>query len=77
MTTDVLHQVTENGEKVKTLLSRKALGFTPLALSYRSYDNLLVVGGDSDRIKTFKLLPKDFKKKGWTREYSADGDTLP
>ena len=65
-TSDVLHQVTEDGDKVTSLLSWKSLGFSPLSLSYRPSDRLLVVGGECDRVKTFKLIPKDLKRKGWT-----------
>ena len=73
-TSDVLQQVTLNGERIVSLLTWKAVGFTPLALSYRPSDSILVIGGHNDRIKTFKLLPRDFKRKGWRSEVSSEID---
>ncbi|XP_052760957.1 uncharacterized protein LOC128203712 isoform X1 [Mya arenaria] len=52
---DVLHQVTVRGEKVKSLLSWRHVGFTPHSIAYREKDQLLVVCGENDRIKTFRL----------------------
>ena len=52
----VLNQLTADGEHVKSLLTWKRVGFTPLAASYRPADGLLMLGGESNRIKTFKLL---------------------
>ena len=51
----------EDGDKVKSLLSWKRVGFTPLAMCYRPTDRLLMIGGENDRIKTFKLLSHGFK----------------
>ena len=59
---DVLHQLTAGGERVKSLLTWKHVGFSPLAASYRPSDGLLVLGGGSNRIKTFKLRPLGFKR---------------
>ncbi|XP_060591867.1 uncharacterized protein LOC132746664 [Ruditapes philippinarum] len=55
---DVLHQLTLRGEKIKSLLSWRHVGFTPDAICYREKDKLLAVCGQSDRIKTFRLETK-------------------
>ncbi|XP_045163863.2 uncharacterized protein LOC123528197 [Mercenaria mercenaria] len=58
---DVLHQLTMRGEKIKSLLSWRHVGFTPDVICFREKDKLLAVCGENDRIKTFRL---DTRKSG-------------
>ncbi|KAH3824722.1 uncharacterized protein LOC127881496 [Dreissena polymorpha] len=64
---DILHQVTVRGEKVKSLLSWRHVGFTPDTITFREKDKLLAVCGENDRIKTFRL---DTRRSG--KIYSND-----